>query len=119
MAFGFGSIGHFFAAAVGDLKKVSKAVPVVVGAIQAADKVAEQVTQTVIECGVPQASAALVIERAIDAAAGELLGAVHTTTPPADSAAAVTLTLTRAAFDGYKQFLVEQKATLAALGYVI
>lgn len=114
--FGFASLGHFFASAFGDLKKATAFVEnTAIPDIQKVDQEAEQVTG-VVAAFVPQASTALVVERALDSAAGELLAAVHTA-DPAEGANFVNVQLDMATYTSFKQFIADQKTALSKLGY--
>ena len=114
--FGFKSIGHFFSTAFSDLKKATvfveqKALPTAEVVLQKAETITAQLVPFF-----PQASSALVIERALDAAAGELLGAVHAA-DVAEGANAVNIQLDMATYLSFKQFIADQKDALAKLGY--
>lgn len=115
-SFGFKSVAHFFATAFSDLKKglkfaEDKALP----AAQSALKTAETYTAALVPF-LPQASAALTVERALDAAAGELLAAVHTT-DAIQGASVVDLKLSIDSYNAFKAFIEQQKDALAKLGY--
>jgi hypothetical protein len=114
-SFGFKSAGHFFSAALTALKSATKYVESKFPTFEAGVQVVEKYTAD-IAVFVPQANTALVIERAIDAAAGELFAVLHTV-DVAEGQNFVNVSLDAATVKLFKQFIVDQKGALASLGF--
>lgn len=115
--FGFTSLGHYISAGFSKLKTVltyteNKVIP----AVETGLKDVEADTEILAAAGVPHASEALLLERALDSAAGELLAAIHVT-DPIDGATTVDLKIGIDAFNAFKQFIADQSAALAGLGF--
>lgn len=116
--FGFTSFSHWFASGVTAVKAGFKFVEEkVVPTVQKVAEGAEPTTSLAAAANVPYASAALLFERAIDSAAGALLAAVHTVDAVDPSSPTVTLKVGIDTFKEMKQFIEDQKANLASLGY--
>jgi hypothetical protein len=113
--FGFKSVGHFFSTAFTALKTATKYVEAKFPTFEAGMQEVEKVTSEVAVF-VPQANTALVIERTIDAAAGEFLAIVNAA-DVAEGAKLVNVALDAATVQTFKQFIADQKSALASLGF--
>jgi phenylalanyl-tRNA synthetase beta subunit len=114
--FGFKSLGHFFATAISDLKIATRYLETkILPETQSVLKEVETVTADVAVF-VPQANTALVIERAVDAAAGELLAA-FSAVDVAEGSSLVNVSFDAAVVIAFKAFIADQKSALLALGY--
>ncbi len=116
--FDFINFGHWFASGITAVKSGLKFVEEKVGpTVQKVVEGAEPVTALAAASNVPYASAVLLFERGIDSAAGALLAAVHTAGAFDPSSPVVTLKVGIDTFNEMKQFIEDQKANLASLGY--
>jgi hypothetical protein len=113
-AFGFASIGHFFASALSDLQKACLLVEKVGASAATNAGTVEAITGLIPGIG----TEAVVLERAAFSALGLVVAAVHATGTAA-SANGLNVSLDETTVQAFQQLITNCKSDLESLGYKI
>lgn len=110
--FGFSSIEHFFASALGDLQKASRFADKVGSVVCNNSGTVEAITSLIPGVG----GQAVVLERAASSALGLIVGAVHATSAAA-TANGLNVPLDEATVRAFQELIAGCRSDLETLGY--
>ena len=110
--FGFSSIEHFFASALGDLQKASLFAERIGAAVASNAGTVETITGLIPGAG----SQAVVLERAAFSALGLVVAAIHSTSTAA-TASGLSIPLDEATVLAFKELIAGCRSDLETLGY--